>query len=140
MRSIKIRILYYLLNSKGVYRKFIKDEYDIEIAFLEGIPTKIISGFNKNNCRKIAWVHTDLLSNYSSENVYNNNESIVKAYKNFDDIVCISHSVKDSFLKKYGEFENVRVINNLIDSEKIISKSVIKSSDSKKITILLLSQ
>ena len=45
-----------------LYEYFFKgDEYDVEIAFLEGIATKIISGSTNKSSKKIAWVHTDLV-------------------------------------------------------------------------------
>ena len=46
-------------DKKRVYKKRIKGDYDVEIAFLEGPVTRLFSVKNKNT-RKIAWIHNDI--------------------------------------------------------------------------------
>ena len=72
---INLKILYEKLmnySPKKLYKMLIKDKYDIEVAFLEGIPTKIISGSDNKDSQKIAWVHIDLKCNKESFNFYKN--------------------------------------------------------------------
>ena len=45
-----------LFSPKTLYKKMIKDEYDIVISYLEGSCTRIIAGAD-NDLKKIAWVH-----------------------------------------------------------------------------------
>ena len=44
---------------KNIYNKYIKNNYDKEIAFLEGPVTTLLSVKNKNT-KKIAWIHNDI--------------------------------------------------------------------------------
>ena len=56
----KVYIPLYILSMKNkIYKKYIKNKYDKEIAFLEGPITRIFS-CGKNNRKKIAWIHSDI--------------------------------------------------------------------------------
>ena len=48
-----------LLLKKKIYKKYIKDNYDVEIAFLEGPITRLFSVKNKKT-DKIVWIHNDI--------------------------------------------------------------------------------
>ena len=50
--------IYVLLCGKLIYNKYLKEKYDVDIAFLEGPITRIFS--YKGNNKKIAWVHNDI--------------------------------------------------------------------------------
>lgn len=104
---------------KTLYKIFIRKKFDIEIAFCEGYATKIIGNSPYKNSKKIAWVHTDVINNPWSEYVFGNAENERKCYEKFDAIVCVSQTMKDSFVKKYGMAEKVHVLYNIIDYEKI---------------------
>ena len=43
-----------------IYRKFVKDDYDVEIAFLEGRVSKFVSMSTNEKSKKVAWIHTDI--------------------------------------------------------------------------------
>ena len=45
---------------KWLYPLYIKDDYDIEVAYLECGPTKILAGSTNQKAKKIAWVHCDV--------------------------------------------------------------------------------
>ena len=55
----KLTALKLLLFKKHFYKKYIKGDYDIEIAFLEGAITRLF-GVRNPNTRKIAWIHNDI--------------------------------------------------------------------------------
>ena len=55
------RFIYRLEAALGLtYRLHIKDAYDVECAYLECAPTKIIASSTNKRAKKIAWVHCDL--------------------------------------------------------------------------------
>ena len=85
--------LFYFLNIHSIY--------DIEIAFIEGESTKLISGSYNKHSKKIAWVHVDLINTPWTDVVFHSNEEEVSSYNSFDKILCVSESVKKAFLKKY---------------------------------------
>lgn len=119
----KLKIKTSLLASPEFVRKnFIKGNYDVEVAFCEGYSTKIIGNSGRKNCKKIAWVHTDMVKNPWSEKVFGSAEEEKKCYENFDAIVCVAETMKESFVQKYGMAEKVFVLYNPIDFESIAEK------------------
>lgn len=112
-------------SGKLLYRVAIREKYDIEVAFLEGRATKIISASNNNVSKKIAWVHIDLSKGHWTNQVFKFNTELEReCYKKFDDIVCVSNSVKHGFNKLFGEdFTNIHVKYNPIIDTEIKSKS-----------------
>ena len=106
---------------------YLREKFDVEIAFLEGEPTKIVSGSLNRKARKLAWVHTDMIVNNWTEYLYKNTEQERDAYLKFDEIFCVSESVKEAFIKKYRIENNVSVKYNPVDSEEILKKAQEKS-------------
>lgn len=116
--SIWLRLLAYL---GMIYRFYIKDDYDIEVAYLECAPTKFLSFSTNKRAKKIAWVHCDLIKKFNGdENIIN---SLKKYYAKFDEVICVSEDVKISFDKCFGDVVNSRVLYNVFESENIISNS-----------------
>ncbi len=118
-RAIFWRMLKYLPR-KWTYRLFIREKYDVEIAFMEGFATMLVSG---SDCpKKIAWIHTDLIDFDWISPYHRSEKHILENYKQYDHIVFVSKEAKDSFEKRFGPFENTSVIYNLID-DKLIQKN-----------------
>ena len=114
-----------LLFSKIIYNKKIKQDYDTEIAFLEGPITRLFSTRNKNT-HKIVWIHNDI------EKVFGNDfKSKIKKYidkniyKKYNDLVFVSKDNMDKFQNVYNNLnvENMHVIYNYIDKDLVIKKS-----------------
>ncbi|MGN1419459.1 MAG: glycosyltransferase [Acutalibacteraceae bacterium] len=111
-------------SSKTFYRLFIREKADVEIAFIEGESTKIISGSTNKKSKKYAWVHTDLEKNPWTEFLYRSTEDEKEHYLAFDKILCVSDSVRDSFIRKYHfDGERVRTQYNPLDRNDILKKS-----------------
>lgn len=108
-----------LLPPSAVKRLYIPGKYDIEVATCEGFSTKIIAGSQNKNSIKIAYVHTDFVNNPWSISVYKNEEEEKSCYRKFDKIVCVSETIRESFIKKYGLAEKTCVIHNITDDERI---------------------
>lgn len=116
-----------VLSERNIRKYFIRGSYDVEVAFCEGYSTKIIGNSGKRNCKKIAWVHTDVIKNPWSEKIFGSAEEEKKCYEKFDAIVCVAETMKESFIKKYGMAEKVHVLYNPLDFESVIKKSAEKT-------------
>lgn len=116
-----------VLSEKNIRKYFIRGNYDVEVAFCEGYSTKIIGNSGKKKCKKIAWVHTDVIKNPWSEKIFGSAEEEKKCYEKFDAIVCVAETMKESFIKKYGMAEKVHVLYNPLDFESVIKKSAEKT-------------
>lgn len=105
---------------KLAYRFFVKDNYDIEVAYLETGSTKIIAQSTNKKAAKIAWVHCDLSQ---KEGVDTAVDKIKKQYRQYDKIVCVSEDVKRGFYKLFGTDFDIEVLYNVIDEEEIFVKA-----------------
>ncbi|MGL6099834.1 MAG: glycosyltransferase [Fusobacteriaceae bacterium] len=129
INSLYLKIRNWLFLNGYIYR--IKNEYDIEIAFLEGKSTQYISN-RKNNAKKVAWVHIDLEKHRILDS-----EVEKRAYNNIDNIICVSKDSKKSVLNLYPEVINkTRVIYNPIPKEDIRVKSMEEIINNKKVTLV----
>lgn len=105
---------------KVAYHLFVRDDYDIEVAYLETAPTKIIAQSTNQKAVKLAWVHCDLSI---KEGMKDSVEKVRKQYKQFDKIICVSEDVKIGFHKVYGDDFNTVVLHNVIDEKEIFIKA-----------------
>ena len=121
------------INCEKIYKRYIKEDYDIEIAFLEGISAKIISNSTNDKSKKIAWIHVDLLNERKTEKFFNNKTEEKATYEKFDKIIAVSKHVKEQFIKKFEMAEEkVAIRYNPIDGEHIESLSKEEINDIKK--------
>ena len=111
---------YALLPAKWLYRNIIgKEQYDVVVAYMHGIPTKIIYGAPKNT-KKIAWLHTGDMKTISIFKCFLTYSRSIRALKQFDAIVGVSKTVCDNFTKRTGITEKVYTCYNTNETEKIL--------------------
>ena len=112
-----------MLKRKDIYKNKIKQDYDIEIAFLEGPVTRLFSCENKQT-RKVAWVHNDITKVFGSgiKSVIKK-KTDKKIYASYDKLVFVSKDNKDKFEQVYKLDNSKEVIYNYIDIESVIEKS-----------------
>lgn len=118
MNKVKTKLIY-KLPVKLVYKWFIRDKYDVEIAFVEGFATKLIAASSNPKSKKIAWVHIDMINNPHADKNYSNLQSHIKTYQRYERILCVSDKVKNQFLKKFGIEFRADVQYNPVDSNTI---------------------
>lgn len=102
------------------YPLHIKDDYDIEVAYLECGSTKIMAGSTNQKALKLAWVHSDL------QNWANRDDFVAatkKYYARYDLAVCVSENVLKNFEKLYGDTVPAVTVYNTIDDSEILNKS-----------------
>lgn len=122
--KINYKLIYTLLPAWLVYKIFIPKHYDVEIAFVEGFVTKLLAASANRKAKKIAWVHIDLAQNpWTLKNsIYRNLKEERHCYSKFNQIICVSDTVKINFIKKF-KLENVIRVYNPIDKVDILKKA-----------------
>lgn len=108
-----------LLSPEKLHILFIKDKYDIEIAYLEGPSARIISGCRNTNTKLISWIHVEQHTPQIAAKSFRSYKESAKCYQRFDKIVCVSESVKFDFLKLYPMISDVDVLYNTNDTDLI---------------------
>ena len=111
-----------LFSSKRLHARCIKKEYDIEIAFLEGPTTRIISGCPSSKTKLVSWIHGTYTLNEFCQS-YRSVQELEKSYKRFNQIVCVSNSILHKLDKKIFNNKNCSVVYNYVEYDEIIKKS-----------------
>lgn len=115
--------IFKLFSPRFLYKYLIKDEYDIVISYLEGPTARIISGC-PHDSKKISWIHIEMNDEKKFALGFRNGEEVRKCYSKFDEIICVSNTVKQIFLETSGLNEsNVDVLYNTNETDQIVEKS-----------------
>lgn len=119
------------------YRLHIKDDYDIECAYLEMGPTKVMASSTNKKAKKLAWVHCDLTKAVDDPQAYA--AKTAPWYAKFDQIVCVSQSVKEQFDGLFQNRFDSTVLYNVIDDAAIRAKALLPLPEGvkkKRFTVL----
>lgn len=115
------KFLYRIETMLGLtYRLRMKDDYDIEVAYLENGPTKVLASSTNKNAIKIAWVHCDLCQ--MVDDPASLSKKAKKWYSKYNKVVCVAESVKESYVSLFGNIPEAVVLHNTVDSNDIIMK------------------
>lgn len=119
--------VYRLEAAKGLtYPLHMKDNYDIEVAFLEYGPTKILASSTNKKAKKYAWVHCDLsraLTDYVHTTCETFAEKTYKWYQKYDCVICVSETVKNSFDRIFNSAFRSEVLYNVVNDALIRHKA-----------------
>lgn len=129
------RVRYRAEAESGIaYRLHVKDDYDIECAYLEMGPTKVMSASTNRKAKKLAWVHCELTKAVSDPAAYAARTS--PWYAKFDQIVCVSQATKESFDTLFKHRFRSTVVYNVIDDDAILKKAMLTTKPKQRFTVL----
>ncbi len=116
-----------LLFKNQIYKKYIKENYDVEVAFLEGPITRLFSVRNSNT-KKIVWIHNDIAKVFGNGIKAKIKRAIdQKIYEKYEKLIFVSKDNLKSFEKTYNDIKMSKkdkyVIYNYIDSAEVQRKS-----------------
>ena len=123
LRRFLAGVVSFVISPTLIHKLFIGNKYDYEVAFLEGVPTKIIGASKNEKSKKYTWVHIDLYNTFGLDKVHKNMQQHIECYKKFDKIVCVSENAKKMFTKRFGIKDNLIVKYNILDDNIIKSKA-----------------
>lgn len=114
--------IFKLFSPQFLYKHLIKDEYDVVISYLEGPTARILSGCPYNS-KKISWIHIEMNDEQKFAVGFRNSEEARKYYNKFDEIICVSDTVKQIFLEISNlKDSNIDVLYNTNETDQIIEK------------------
>lgn len=129
-----------LLSPRQLHRLFIKEHYDIEVSYLEGPDSRIISGCPYQDTKLLCWIHSTLHSKKQASGAFRSYQEAKNCYSQFSKIVCVSDSLKAAFQNAFPTLkEHVIVRYNTIETEKILEikdesvNDILFSSDEVKL-------
>lgn len=112
-----------LFSPKTLYKKFIKEHYDIIVSYLEGPTARIVSGCIDNNTKLVSWIHCKINNQETASIGFRNFAEAKKCYNKFDNTVCVSNGVMNYFTETFDFKKMIEVLYNTNETEKIIEKS-----------------
>ena len=134
MYSSESRVNHLLYRAEAesglAYRLHIKDDYDIECAYLEMGSTKVMAASTNKKAKKLAWVHCDLSKAVADPQAYA--AKTAPWYTKFDHIVCVSQTVKEQFDKLFQNRFDSTVLYNVIDDAAIREKALLPIPEGTK--------
>ncbi len=135
IRRILSDFISYCVPARLLYRLAVREKADVEVAFLEGLPTKMMAASANRKAKKIAWVHVDLMKFYASRKVFLSYRRNQACYQAFHTIACVSKDVRNAFSERFPAVckEKITVVYNVIDEKEIAEKSRLSSSFEGKI-------
>lgn len=119
-KNIFTRYLYRLEAALGTALGRVRGEFDMEIAYLETGPTKVVAA-SKSKAKKVAWVHCDLIQKTDDPAALA--RKTAPWYAAFDRVVCVSGAVRDSFRLLYDRRFPADVLYNVSDEAGILRKA-----------------
>lgn len=124
------------LSKQWVYRFLVKEKYDVEIAYYEGMPTQFVASSSNKNSIKYAWLHTDNHRLYKDSSTAYKQE-VAEMYSKYDCVIGVSEYVRKSFSFYYPDI-NTAVIHNGIDLDRItlLAKEKCPINKEKKMAFL----
>lgn len=104
-----------------LYKLHVKDNYDIECAFLEAGPTKVIASSTNKRTKKLAWVHCDLSKAIADHAAFQAKTG--PWYRKYDRVICVSQTVKKSFDQLFCSTFHSDVLYNVVEDQVIRDKA-----------------
>lgn len=97
-------------SPKTLHKFCIKDNYDIEVSYLEGSSARIISGCKNPNTKLISWIHVEQHTKKVAAQSFRTYKESLDCYNKFDRIISVSESVKEDFESLY----DLKVISDVL--------------------------
>lgn len=102
------------------HKLFIRGHYDIEIAYLENSPTRIVAASPYKDTKKVGWVHVEFDQRATPCAGFRNETEMVSAYNKLDRVVFVAQRTRENFMGLFPEIKvPVQVIHNVNDFDKI---------------------
>ena len=109
-----------LLTPRQLHKWFIKDHYDIEVAYLEGPDARIISGCPHKDTKLAHWIHCTMHTEKEFSGSFRSLKEAIDCYSRFHKNVFVSQEVMGAFQKLCPTPKGI-VLYNTNQSDKIIS-------------------
>ncbi len=108
-----------LFSPRLLHKLFIRDKYDIEIAYLEGPSARIISGCQDKNTKLISWIHVEQHTRSCAAASFRSYTEAKNCYEKFDNTVCVSKFVENDFKQIFPSLKKTEVLFNTNETAQI---------------------
>lgn len=110
-----------LFSPSLLWKLLVKEHYDIAVSYLEGPTSRILSGCDDADTKKVAWIHIELETPEKAAIGFRSPTEATAAYNGFDRLVAVSRNVKECFLRNLHVTAPVDVLYNTNETEQILA-------------------
>lgn len=111
-----------LLSPEQLHRMYVKEHYDIEVAYLEGPASRIISGCTDPDTKTLCWIHCTMKSPEEFAVGFRSEKEAADCYSRFDRGVFVSKGVLDAF-RQYCPMAQMQVLYNTNETAKMLENA-----------------
>lgn len=111
------------LSPKQLHRIYMKEHYDIEVAYLEGPAARIISGCTDSNTKLVCWIHVEQHQMKKLASSFRSEAEAIACYNRFHQTVCVSQYVMEDFCSILNFQKPCRVLYNTVESAVIMAEA-----------------
>lgn len=112
-----------LCSPSMLHRLFIREQYDIEISYLEGPSARIISGCQNSKTNLVSWIHVEQHTIQQLASSFRSQKEAIECYNRFDQTICVSQYVHDDFCGIIDYKKKCNVLYNTVESQWIVEQS-----------------
>ena len=112
-----------LFSPEMLHKWFVKEHYDIEIAYLEGPAARIISGCRDKKTSIVSWVHCTMQTPKEASLGFRNVKEARICYGRMASMVFVSETVRDAFLEACPYSGKTAVLYNTNETDNILEKA-----------------
>ena len=113
-----------LFPPRLLHRLWVREHYDVEIAFLEGSVARVISGCPDKTTRLFAWIHVEISDLKRYFKSFRSLSEASKCYHKFHKIAFVSENTRTSFISQTGWKDlSTAVVHNVLDVDEIKSQA-----------------
>lgn len=111
-----------MFSPRTLHKLFVKEHYDIEVAYLEGPSSRIISGCSDPDTKTVAWIHCTMKSDDELAHGFCSVNEAHNCYSRFDRGVFVSQGVLDAF-RRFCPLKRMQVVYNTNESDLVLEKA-----------------
>lgn len=118
-----------LFSPERLYRRFIREKYDIVVSYLEGSTARIVSGCFDEEVKLVSWIHSEQYNMTLLAKAFRSPKEALRCYNRFDQTVCVSSSIQEDFCKILHFKNPCKVLYNTLETSNIIKQSMEKAPE-----------
>ncbi|MGF0092976.1 glycosyltransferase [Lachnospiraceae bacterium SGI.066] len=112
-----------IFTPEQLHKMIIKDQYDVEVAYLEGPCARVISGCTNSDVKLISWIHIEQRNKKAAATSFRSVREAKQCYGKFHEIISVSEAVQKSFWNALHLLKKGQVLYNTVNSKEILEKS-----------------
>lgn len=110
-----------LSSPERLFRRYVKEKYDVIVSYLEGPSARIVSGCPRDGTKLVSWIHVEQHTMTKAAAAFRSPKEARRCYGRFDRTICVARTVAEDFQGIFSLERPPEVLYNTVDSEKILA-------------------